>query len=132
MIVIAIVGILAAVATPQYVKYSKRAKFVGVVQETIKFKTAAEAAYQLGFDDLTKFNSGTYGIPADINSTSSNKPVNDSVHSVEMLAGTIIATGSELVDNKNYKLVATGNNSGLTWSVDGSSSCLSSGLCTKF
>ena len=40
MIVIAIIGILAAVAVPQYSQYTKRAKFADVIAQTSPFKTA--------------------------------------------------------------------------------------------
>ena len=47
MIVIAIIGILAAVAVPQYGQYTKRSKFVGeVVNQTAPFKTAASLCIQ--------------------------------------------------------------------------------------
>ncbi|MFZ9643115.1 MAG: pilin, partial [Candidatus Methylopumilus sp.] len=42
MIVVAIVGILAAVAIPSYQTYTLRARFVEVVQATEPFKTAVE------------------------------------------------------------------------------------------
>ena len=48
MIVIAIIGILAAVAVPQYATYTKRAKFSEVVMSTTEFKAPAEIAFQTG------------------------------------------------------------------------------------
>ena len=43
MIVIAIVGILAAVALPAYQNYSNRAKFTEVVNSTAGVKSAVES-----------------------------------------------------------------------------------------
>ena len=47
MIVIAIIGILAAIAVPQYSTYTKRAKFSEVKLAAGMIKTAIEHCYQL-------------------------------------------------------------------------------------
>ena len=46
MIVIAIIGILAAVAVPQYGQYTKRAKFAEVVSMTAPVKTGVDVCIQ--------------------------------------------------------------------------------------
>lgn len=46
MIVIAIIGILAAVAVPQYGQYTKRAKFAEVVSMTAPVKTGVDVCLQ--------------------------------------------------------------------------------------
>ncbi len=46
MIVIAIIGILAAVAVPQYSQYTKRAKFSEVKMAVSPIKSAVELCYQ--------------------------------------------------------------------------------------
>jgi type IV pilus assembly protein PilA len=46
MIVIAIIGILAAVAVPQYGQYTKRAKFAEVVSATAPIKTGIDVCLQ--------------------------------------------------------------------------------------
>ena len=65
MIVIAIIGILAAVAVPQYQSYTARAKFSEVVLATSTFKSAIEVCAQtsgeIAADCLTM---GSNGIPA--------------------------------------------------------------------
>ena len=53
MIVVAIIGILAAVAVPQYQTYTKKAKFTEVVQATQPFKLGVELCYQNNNNDLT-------------------------------------------------------------------------------
>ncbi len=45
LIVVAIIGILAAIAIPSYQKYVKKAKFSEVVAATAPFKLAVEACY---------------------------------------------------------------------------------------
>ena len=65
MIVVAIIGILAAVAIPAYSDYTKKAKFTEVVQATQAVKTAVEiCATEL--NDLTGCAAGSNGIPATI------------------------------------------------------------------
>jgi type IV pilus assembly protein PilA len=67
MIVVAIIGILAAVAIPAYSNYTKKAKFTEVVMSTQAIKSAVEVcASDLG--GLTGCTAGTQGIPADIGS----------------------------------------------------------------
>lgn len=46
MIVIAIIGILAAVAVPQYGQYTKRAKFAEVISATAPIKTGIDVCLQ--------------------------------------------------------------------------------------
>lgn len=48
MIVIAIIGILAAVAVPAYQSYTLRAKFAEVVSATASYKTGIEACIMMG------------------------------------------------------------------------------------
>jgi len=52
MIVIAIIGILAAVAIPQYSQYTKRAKFSEVKLAVSPIKTAVEVCFQRNAGDL--------------------------------------------------------------------------------
>ena len=51
MIVIAIIGILAAVAVPQYAQYTKRAKFSEVKLAVSPIKSAVETCYQRNAGD---------------------------------------------------------------------------------
>ncbi len=48
MIVVAIIGILAAVAVPAYQNYTLRARFVEITNSTSPFKTAVEMCFQTG------------------------------------------------------------------------------------
>ena len=47
MIVIAIIGILAAIAVPQYAQYTRRAAYTEIKLATSPIKTAVEVCYQL-------------------------------------------------------------------------------------
>jgi type IV pilus assembly protein PilA len=65
MIVVAIIGILAAVALPAYQNYTKKAKFSEVVTATGGVKTAVEICAQ-DQGSLTNCSSETNGVPKDI------------------------------------------------------------------
>lgn len=65
MIVVAIIGILAAVALPAYQNYTKKAKFSEVVLATNAAKIAVEICAQ-DQDGLTNCSNGLNGVPADI------------------------------------------------------------------
>lgn len=125
MIVVAIIGILAAIAVPQYQTYTKKAKFTEVVQATQPFKLAVELCYQ-EFNALGSCGTaGTNGIPA---APASAGFVSSVVISAN---GVITATGTTAVDSKDYVLTpttqATNAANALAWGVTGS--CKSAGLC---
>ena len=65
MIVVAIIGILAAIAVPQYQTYTKKAKFSEVVQATQPYKLGVELCYQNNNNTLTNCKPGTADVPAD-------------------------------------------------------------------
>lgn len=65
MIVVAIIGILAAVALPAYQTYTQRAAFSEVVLATTPYKSAYEVARQTGrITALANADAGSNGIPA--------------------------------------------------------------------
>lgn len=67
MIVVAIIGILAAVAIPAYQDYTQRTKVAGSLSGIAGYKTAV-AMCQQTTGTLTGCNSGTNDIPAAISS----------------------------------------------------------------
>lgn len=62
MIVVAIIGILAAVAIPAYSDYTQRSKVAGAVSGIASFKTAVALCYQ-DLGTLTGCNAASNGIP---------------------------------------------------------------------
>ena len=75
MIVVAIIGILAAVAIPSYQSYTLKAKFTEVVNATAPFKTGVELCVQSGNCTATAggavagVSAGTNDVPAAITAT---------------------------------------------------------------
>ncbi len=126
MIVIAIIGILAAVAVPQYGQYTKRAKFVGeVVHQTAPFKAAISLCIQdKNVTPVAACGAGTNNIPPAIIA-----PVGNLATLAVAATGVITATGTAEVDADDYILTPTyvpATNT-LTWAVTGS--CIDNGLC---
>ena len=125
MIVVAIIGMLAAVALPAYQDYTKKAKFAEVISVSITYKTpVALCAQEAG--TLTGCDLGLKGVPATTATTH--------VGSVGVTAGIITVTPTATTDvGATLILTPTLNAGGLpmTWSNAGSG-CLTSSpiLCT--
>jgi len=129
MIVIAIIGILAAVAVPQYSTYTKRARYSEVVLATTAFKTPAEIAFQTGrAAAITDLDNDAHGIPPEI---AAGESVGEYVDTVTLVDGLLTATGTDAVDSATYQLQAADSNGGLRWAeVDTlDTSCQKLGLC---
>ncbi|MBB1301593.1 MULTISPECIES: prepilin-type N-terminal cleavage/methylation domain-containing protein [unclassified Pseudoalteromonas] len=131
MIVIAIIGILAAIALPQYQTYTKKARFSEVVLAASSAKGLVDVCYQTrGEGSLA--NCDTAGkIGLDVDGAAAGKQVK----SVGITATTAVvtATGESTVDDSTYILTPTPAVSGavslgtLTWAQTGS--CIADGLC---
>lgn len=68
LIVIAIIGILAAVAVPSYNSYTAKARFVEVINATAPYKLAVDACYQVNSSSYASCDAGAEGVPA-VNAT---------------------------------------------------------------
>lgn len=120
MIVIAIVGILAAVALPAYQNYTKRAQFTDVVSSVVPIRNAIDVCVQTG----TAIASCAIGADLKADAEASAR-----VTSVvwDGTARTITATGLGV----NYVLTGTENTSlnTVSWAISGT--CLAANLCTQ-
>ena len=126
MIVVAIIGILAAVALPAYQDYMTKAKFSEVIIGTSSVKTAVElCAQDLG--TVTGCDGGTQGVPANV-ATGTGK-----LASLATASGVITATaangGGSGLTGQTYILTPTVTNGKVTWATSGTCLTGSPQLC---
>lgn len=120
MIVVAIVGILAAVAIPQYSNYQSRARASATVNDLASFKMAiSSCAQELGA--LTNCTSGTNGIP-DVTAAGSAtvNTIGLGISAARALTGTSLATdttGTGLTFTYTPTFAAGAAN--MTWAMTG-------------
>ena len=122
MIVVAIIGILAAIALPAYQTYTQKSKFTEVVMATTAFKTAYEVSAQTGeFTAKTDANAGVKGLPPAMSTA------NGRVASVNITNGVITATGTTEVGGWTYILTPDGITAPIQWTKSGT--CVAQGVC---
>jgi len=121
MIVIAIIGVLAAIAVPQYGQYSKKARFADVIASTNAIRTAISACYQAKatFDDCDEFSELDVDDPG-------STPNFVSV-TIETSTAAITATGTDRVDGKKYTITPIDNSGAIDWQASGD--CEAARLC---
>ena len=124
MIVIAIIGILAAIAIPAYQDYTTRAKVTELITAGAACKTSVAEYYQ-----------STGGLPADLDASGCSSNATTYVDSTDVTAGVIKVTASDALassfttaDNNTYVLTpkAVTADAPLTWS------CTASTIDSKF
>jgi type IV pilus assembly protein PilA len=115
MIVVAIIGILAAVALPAYQTYTKKAKFSEVVLSTAGLKTAVEICAQ-DLAGVGTCNAGGNGIAAD--SAVAVGYVASTKTAAGVITATAIATGG--LNGETYIMTPTFSAAGaVSWVISG-------------
>jgi len=124
MIVVAILGILAAVALPAYQFYGNRARFSEAVMAIDDFRNSVTLGAQLGrFASVNDMDAGSGGIlPA--------QTVAATTHGINVVNGAITITwmsdGSDLA-GETFSLTAQGVVPPVQWAEGGS--CINAGYC---
>jgi len=124
MIVVAIIGILAAVALPAYQTYTEKARFSEVVLAVSSVKSTVDICYQTRGDrDLDSCD--TYD---EVSAVKADAEAGPEVATVVMdaAANSITGTGSDTAAS-TYVLTATVNGGSLTWAETGT--CIANGVC---
>jgi prepilin-type N-terminal cleavage/methylation domain-containing protein len=126
MIVVAIIGILAAIALPAYSKYMDKAKYSEVVQGTAAVKTAVEICVQ-DLGTATGCSGGTNGIPADLAAGTGKyadkvTTANGIITATPKVFGAVVATDDYIL---TPTMVSTTGK--VDWAVSGG--CIAKALC---
>lgn len=134
MIVIAIIGILAAIALPAYQQYIAKAKFSEVILATSAVKSAIEVCGQAE-SDLTKCTNTTDGTVAAAISGAAHAPAVNTVVLGTPTAATTQITATPLAVNgilvtETYILDGTqGIDGDIQWVINSGAGCLTRGYC---
>ena len=124
MIVIAIIGILAAAAVPQYAQYTKKAKFAEVIALTAEYKSAVQLCVQ-DMNSLNSCSSGQHRVPPEITVPRGY------IKTLTVVNGKITSTATALLDEVQYIMTAsyTPATNVVRWAISGS--CLNANLCRE-
>lgn len=122
LIVIAIIGILAAVAVPAYQNYTQRAQFADVVSRATGYKLAVEDCLaRNGYDEASCDASAeitTASLPSGVGNVAAGSTY----------AGQVLTlTGSSTAGSYTYVVTMDVANGAVTWTQSGT--CAAAGAC---
>jgi len=122
MIVVAIIGILAAIAIPSYMDYTKKAKVADVMLAAAPYKLAVAETVGGGGTLASVTGIATAGATTFIATTN--------VSSVAIAAnGIITVTGTAAVEDQAITLTPTATTTGITWGCTASIDRLAPSTC---
>ena len=119
MIVVAIIGILAAIAVPAFQKNVKKSKFAEVMSIAQGYQNAVGVCM-----NVLGTNTGCTAASNDIPANAGATPI---VASMTVVDGQIIVTGTAAVDDRTYIMTPTISNGAMTWAKTGT--CVAASLC---
>ncbi|MDH2915265.1 MAG: prepilin-type N-terminal cleavage/methylation domain-containing protein [Gallionella sp.] len=134
MIVVAIIGILAAVAIPAYSDYTKKAKATELVQGTAALKTAveiciADEAVAIGGTPTLCAGGATGGVPANVDSLAAGTAVSgtkvikskstSAAGQITVTATTALPDPANTAQGVTYILTPTVGSAGINWNTSG-------------
>jgi type IV pilus assembly protein PilA len=130
MIVVAIIGILAAVALPAYQDYTQKAKFSEVILATSAAKIAVElCAQEAAVTPIAACVQNTNGVPATIGAVDGAVAAGKYVAFVDTSAAGVITAqgiaalaGSTAGKGATYIMTPTWTATGVTWAISGTCS----------
>jgi type IV pilus assembly protein PilA len=121
MITVAIVAIIAAIAIPSYMDYTKKAHYSELVRATAPYKLGIVECYNIhgNFSSCTSGTGTIYGIPPSI----SAPPNPDSaISKITVSSGVITAIPNSingLTPDEIYVLTPTASNGMVSWTASG-------------
>ncbi|WP_412499787.1 pilin [Shewanella chilikensis] len=133
MIVVAIIGILAAIALPAYQTYTNKAKFSEVIAATGSVKTALDVCVQA--EGYTAVPASGEKCVAQGNAAASvvGQYITSVVASTNSTTGYKVTATSKNIpqgtDTYTYILTGTLTAGGIKWEKDTTSTCIAEGYC---
>ncbi len=130
MIVVAIIGILAAVALPAYQQYTGKAKFSEVVLATSGIKSAIEVCGQVAgaLTDCDTAGNGAVNAAA-LGAVGGDNVATVATSGAAAAAITVTATGTAAVNGYTYIIDGALAAGQITWTLDATSTCATNGWC---
>lgn len=123
LLVVALIGILAAFAVPTYQTYLQKTRFMEVVQLSQSIRVAQSACLLQAAGDI-----GTCDTFAEISMPAPNTSDNTQSIGISATTGTITGTGTTATGSYTYMLTPRINSDGLlTYTLGGS--CIAIGFC---
>lgn len=126
MMVVAIVGILAAVALPSYQSYANRAAYADVVSAAVPARTEVDICVQIRGADQCQAISAQPGWAVSELVDDVSITVDEEIFLVTVEPST---ARNGIDSDDTYILSGIPQGGSLQWSLDGASGCLESGLC---